>query len=106
MSRLTGSIERGTHPDFPRHLTGENPVSLGAPLRQEVMFPDVVKRFDRTQDPAFWARKMYMPPSSVPHAQVATPRWVDDVSRYQEDVGQMGELAAFNKYALGRFGWK
>ena len=47
-----------------------------------------------------------MPPSGVPHAQVATPRWVDDVSRYQENVGQMGELAAFNKYVLDRFGWK
>ena len=106
MTRLTGGVERGTHPDFPRHLMGENPISLGAPLRQEVVFPDIVKNFDRTQDPPFWARKMYIPPSGIPHAQVATPRWVDDVSRYQENVGQMGELAAFNKYVLDRFGWK
>jgi hypothetical protein len=107
MTKLTGDIVPGAHPDFPRHLTGEGNFGLGTLLRREVMFPDLVEHFDKQgQDPAFWQRKMYMPPKDIPHGQLITPRWVDDTSRYLDDAKQMGELAAFDKYILNRFGWK
>lgn len=106
MTQLTGDVVPGAHPDFPRHLTGKGNWTLGGSVRQEVMFPDIVERFDKTQPPDRWARKMYMAPDKGKmHGQLATPRWVDDTSRYIEDTQQMGETAAFDKYLRSRFGW-
>jgi hypothetical protein len=106
MTQLTGDVVPGSHPDFPRHLTGKGNWTLGGAVRQEVMFPDIIERFDAAQPPDRWARKMYMAPDKGKmHGQLATPRWVDDTSRYIEDTQQMGELAAFDKYLRGRFGW-
>jgi hypothetical protein len=105
MTRLTGDVVPGSHPDFTRHLTGEGNVSLGKPYRQELMFPDIVERFDTQQPPHRWGRKMYMPPPGSVHGQKITDRWINDFGRYQEGVEQMGELAAFNRYAKERFGW-
>jgi hypothetical protein len=106
MTQLTGDVVPGSHPDFPRHLTGKGNWTLGGSVRQEVMFPDMIERFDKTQPPDRWARKMYMAPDKGKlHGQLADARWVDNTSQYQADVQQMGEAAAFDKYLRHRFGW-
>jgi hypothetical protein len=107
MTRLTGEKVKGTHTDYPMHLVGEGKFGLGMQLPREVMYPDLVKHFDEQGvDPAYWLRKMQMPPKGVPFGQLATPKWVDQTSGYMADVGQMGETAAFDKYLLDTFGWK
>jgi hypothetical protein len=106
MTQLTGDVVPGAHPDFPRHLTGSGNWTLGGSLRQEVMYPDIIERFDKTQPPDRWARKMYMAPDKGKlHGQLATPEWVDNTSQYMADTHQMGEVAAFDKYLRKRFGW-
>jgi len=105
MTRLTGEIRPGDHPDFPRHLVGEGNFGLGGLLRQENMFPDIIERFDKAQPPDRWGRKMYMPPPGSTHGQLIDDRWLNENGQYLRDIGKMGELAAFDKYRQRRFGW-
>jgi hypothetical protein len=106
MTPLTGKTRPSAHPDYPVHLEGGASVGLGQNIPREVMYHDLVRAFDKSQpDPAFWLRKMQMPPSGVPYGQLATPKWVDRTSEYMDDAAKMGEIAALNKYMLKHHKW-
>jgi len=107
MTKLTGATRPSTHPDYPVHLEGEGSFGLGQMLPREVMYPDLVRHFDKQGvEPNFWLRKMQMPPAEIPYGQLVTPEWAKNTTRYIDDTKQMGESAALNKYMLEHFGWK
>ena len=46
------------------------------------------------------------PPPSADYGQLATPQWVDTTSKYLENVGTMGQTAAFDDYLRNVLQWK
>ena len=104
MTKLTGETSKSTHPDYPRHLEGEGSFGLGQMLPREVMFSDMIKQFDTMpaykNQPDRWIRALHTHPPThrVDYGQLATPQWVDTTSKYMENVGKMGQTAAFDDY--------
>lgn len=108
MTQLTGKTRPSTHPDYPVHLEGKDAFGLGQMLPREVMFPDFAAALDkRGLSENYWLRMMgQTPPREIPYGQLATPKWVDNTSRYMGDVADVGQEKAFQKYLLEHFGWK
>jgi hypothetical protein len=111
MTKLTGETRPSKHPDYPRHLVGEGSFGLGQMLPREVMWQDWVKHADTLpayQDrPDRWLQALHVkPPPSTNYGQLATPQWVDTTSKYLENVGKMGQTAAFDDYLRNVLQWK
>jgi hypothetical protein len=108
MTTLTGKTSPSTHRDYPVHLEGEGSFGLGQMLPREVMFSDLAQYFNSRHPtaPDRWLRPMQLGPADHPYGQLATPKWVDATSKYQENAAKMGGAAALDKYLLDNFGWK
>ena len=75
MTKFTGETSKSTHPDYPRHLEGEGSFGLGQMLPREVMFPDMIKQFDKMpaykDQPDRWIRALHTHPPTIGRLRAA-----------------------------------